>query len=192
MAYRKRRSKRRRSRRSIRPSESVVTYRKPLDMEMTSAASSTTVVSTLSLLPGDTVRSTTNRKVVGARGSLAFSAKLSASETLVALFGLLAHPKLEDFPSIAEYDPFHEDGPLAGSATYEGRPSPRPFARRYFALTNVSDGAEQTLTERWVMKSRAGRLLRPGWELHAGIWLWSNAAGKKARVGGSLAFTVSG
>jgi len=188
-SYRRRRGS---SRRAPRPSVSMATYPQVVALEATGIADSATVVTSLALPDVEnTGGETENRKVIRVVGTLMFAAGLAANQHAYAMFALWAHPKLESFPTVTEFDPFNP-GPAKGATTYEGRPSPRPFGRKYFSLlTPESLGSVETISEAFRYHTKAQRLLRPGWILSAGLWI-AATTGVKARVGGILQPTVAG
>jgi len=123
---------------------------------------------------------TVNRKILSVTGNAFFTAALPADKVCVAQFCLWAHPKHEDWPGVAEYDPFN-DGP--GESGYEGMIAPRPFGRRTFVLSTPSSGEAQTISAQHLYRTRSERLLRPGWVLTAGLYTRSD-------IGTSVRFTA--
>lgn len=184
-----RRKHRRRRRRSIRPSPSIAGYTRLIDLEGTSAAG-TTVLSTEDV--PDVVglaTETVNRKLIRVGGQAMFAAALAADQYAVAQFCLWAHPSHESWPTVADYDPFSE-GP--GETGFEGLLSPRTFCRRTFVLTTPASGVAQTIETAHMIRSKAERLLRPGWKLTAGLYLRGSAAGIKVRHTSLLRYVVAG
>ena len=182
--------RRRRSRRRKTVSTSVATYQRVVSIKMeTGSNTSDTHTASQTLtgidnLGGETV----NRKIVGVSGTLAYAVQPSQDDQVVAMFALWAHPKVEDWYGSADWDPF-DSGP-DGSTSYEGRPTPRPFARRYFAHVIQSGGTSTQILQQHTIRSRAQRLLRPGWILTAGLWVRSTEAAKDVRVGGIISAVV--
>lgn len=159
-------------------------------MQVTSRSGNTVLASApvadVNNLSGETV----NRKILRVSGTLAASSTLAGNTGIAAMFALLAHPKLEDIPSVADFDPF-DDGP-DGSNTYEGRPSPRPFGRKYFAFANVSGAPQATYQEEFRYRTKAQRLLRPGWELHSLLYVRVNSGTPTFRLNGVISASVAG
>lgn len=172
-------------------SDSIVTYSRVIDLNGTGDGDTTHLVQ--GQIPGVSNLSgeTTNRKIIRVVGTLMFSSNLSAGHHCYAMFALLAHPEIDgSFPPVTDWDPF-EDGPGLG-ADFDGRPSPRPFGRRTFALlTPATGGVTETIQQAFRYSTKAERLLRPGWGLSAGLYLRATD-GVQGRVGGVLRATVVG
>ena len=188
--HRMRRHRRRRS--HDRPSTSMVTYQRVIGLSGSSSgtANTTTVVSEQVDGVENTGGETVNRKIVRITGELCFSSALTAGDDIVAMLAMWAHPKLDGFPSVDSFDPFTE-GPT-GAATYEGRITPRPFGRKYFALNVPASGAIETLSSEFRYHTKAARLLRPGWILSAGLWVRSTKLSKPFSLNGILSAAVAG
>lgn len=172
MAMRRRRGTRHRRRRHTAPSVSIAGYTRYLDLAGTVAAANVTQLITADVPDVSTPSTeTVNRKIVGVSGEAMFSAALAAGHDVAAQFCLWAHPEHEDWPSVADYDPFN-DGP--GESAFKGMLAPRAFCRRTMVLTVATSGSTQTIQQDHRIKSRAERLLRPGWKLTAGLYLRGN------------------
>lgn len=185
----RRRGRRRRRRRSA-PSVSIVTYQRFVDIQVAAGTANQTAMESISIpdvanMSGESV----NRKILRATGTLAGSVHIAGNQGAAAMFALLAHPDLEDIPPVSDFDPF-DDGP-DGSNTYKGRPSPRPFGRKYFAFANVTGASTATFQEEFRYRTRAQRLLRPGWKLSGLLYVRSNR-GVTFRVNGIVSIAVSG
>lgn len=163
------RRKYRRKRRRTAPSVSVVGYTRRLRLFGSSPASEATALFTSDVPdvltpPAETV----NRKLIRVSGEAFFACALTSGQNAVAQFCLWAHPKHESWPGVDEYDPFN-DGP--GKTGFEGLLAPRTFCRRTFVQTVPASGAAQTISQQHMIRSRAERLLRPGWVLSAGLYV---------------------
>lgn len=193
MAERRMRRRKRRSRRRAAPGTSMVTYQQIVDLDSRPPTAGTTQLVTQELsqvanLEGETV----NRKILRIAGDLAFATQPTAGHYVVAMFAMWAHPKLEDFPTVGAFDPFATGPAGAGTGTYEGRPSPRPFGRRMLVHTLQAGGAATQLFRDMRYSTKAERLLRPGWVLSAGLWVRSSQAGPVVKVSGLISVTVAG
>ena len=191
MPRRKRYHKRRRMRDA--PSTSIVTQTSLVDLSVSNPTNDTTELETARMgqvenQSGETV----NRKILRIVGELMFTANLPANSLALALFALRAAPKDDPWPSVSAFDPW-DSGP-DGSTSYGGRPSPRPFGRRNFALvTPAGSGVVQTIEQAVRYHSRAERLLRPGWDLHCGLYVRvRTSANVHVRIGGALRATIAG
>lgn len=158
-----------RRRRRTAPSVSVAGYTRVLDLAKAAPASDATDLVTVDYpdvvnLSGETV----NRKILGVHGMGIFTAALAAGNYALAQFCLWAHPKHEEWPDVADYDPFN-DGP--GESGFEGMLAPRTFCRRTMVLASPASGTAETITQDHTIKTRAERLLRPGWILSAGLYV---------------------
>lgn len=185
--------RRRHSRRRESPSTSIVTQTSLVDLSVSNPNTDETYLETQSLgqvenESGETV----NRKILRVVGELMFTSNLPANQLAVAMFALRASPSLDPWPAVSDFDPF-DSGP-DGSASYKGRPSPRPFGRRNFALvTPAGSGVVQTIENAFRYHSRAERLLRPGWRLQAGLYVRVRTSGNvHVRIGGILRTTIAG
>lgn len=199
MAHRRRRTRRFRHRRgSKRPSVSIATYSRLINLTATGSGLSNgntvlahEVVNDVENKTGETV----NRKLLSISGELMFAAKIAAGETAVCMFAHLAHPAIHgmgDTPLTGDdsWDPFN-DGP-DGSTSYGGRLSPRPFGRRNFVLAAPPTGGEaEVVMNQHVYRTRAKRLLRPGWECSRGIYVRASS-GVSVRLSGILRYSVAG
>lgn len=181
--------KRRRKRRTSRPSVSTATYTRIIDLGVTPSDEETRLVTVaipeVSNLEGETV----NRKLVAVRGQGIFTAQLATNKATAALFGLRAHAVSDDIPGPDVWDPF-DDGPPVSSGSYTGRPSPRPFGRRSIVLATPPGGDAQTISESHGYMTKAERLLRPGWQVSGHLWVRGN--GIAVRYWAVLRFTVEG
>lgn len=182
-------------RRHMAPSVSMVTYTRIVDLSVNGPSNDATAVATADITDvTNTSGETVNRKIVGIHGSAVLHCGLAANQHVAAMICFRAAPTLSDFPSIVEWDPFN-DGPREGTdpTGYEGRPSPRPFARRNFVLATSSHTASTTelVTEQHAFRSRAERLLRPGWKLQAGLYVRASQS-VNVRWYGLLRFSVAG
>lgn len=185
------RSRSRHRRRSIRPSTSIAGYTRVVDLTVTGTGGGTTLLSTVDI--DDVVQSgslTENRKIIRVAGRAFFSAGLAKNQSAVAQFCLWAHPDQEAWPAVSAYDPFTE-GP--GETGFEGMLSPRPFCRRTFVMSTAdSDAApNQLVQESHMVRSKAERLLRPGWKLSAGLYVRATN-GVKVRHTSLLRTVVAG
>lgn len=167
---RKTRRRRRHNLPRFAPSASIAGYTRMIALEGTPAANYATSLITQDFPDVVTPpEETVNRKIVRVSGQAMFAASLDAGKHVAAQFCLWAHPKHEEWPAISKYDPFNE-GP--GESGFEGMLAPRTFCRRTFLLNSA--GATSTATvmiEEHRVKTRAERLLRPGWILTAGLYL---------------------
>lgn len=188
------RRKSHRRRRTDHVSESVITVGQMLDLTATGGDFGDGSTKTASVVwNGVDNLGTTNRKIVRVTGDLCFTAALSADQAAVAMFALWAHPTaVTPAEGLLDFDPFDiADNPQAGKEAYDGRPTPRPFGRRMFALNVPKSGSVQTFTENFTYRTRAKRLVRPGWELHGALWARaSNNA--EIRLTGFLRAVVEG
>lgn len=166
MPKRKRYS-RRHSRRAA-PATSVVGYTRSLNLVQQLAGSEATSLVTVDFPDVVTpAEHTENRKILRVAGQAFFTATIAANQYAMAQWCLWAHPDHEDWPGIADYDPFN-DGP--GETGFKGLLAPRTFARRTFVLAAPASGSSQTISEQHMIRSKAERLLRPGWKLSAGLY----------------------
>ena len=188
MAYRR---KAKRRRRSIRPSVSVAGYTRFLSLENTAPASGATalVVQDVEGVVTSEVL-TENRKLIRVGGSAMMAVRLNANQHAAAMFCLRAAPQQEDWPSVSDYDPFRE-GP--GENDFQGMPSPRPFCRRSFVLATPagSGGETEVIQEAHMVRSKAERLLRPGWKLQAGLYV-TGSQGVMVKHASLLRYVVAG
>jgi len=186
--YRRRRSKRSRS---AAPSVSMVTYTRLIDLEVTPTASDVTALATFTVPEVDnTTGETQNRKLMSVHGQAMMAAKINAGAHAAALFCLRAAPELDDWPAVTDWDPFN-DGP-GGAGSYDGRPSPRPFGRKNFVcVTPGTGGVTEVFNQAHTYRSKAERLLRPGWVLQAGLYVRATAQ-TDVRVFGLYRFAVAG
>ena len=174
MARRTRRhhGRRRSRRRREAPSVSIAGYTRYIDLAGTVSTANQTQLVTADVpdvvTPAD---ETVNRKIVGISGQAMFSAALAAGHDVAAQFCLWAHPSHEEWPTVDKYDPFN-DGP--GEDGFEGMLAPRTFCRRTMVMTVATSGSTQTIQQDHMIRSRAERLLRPGWKLTAGLYLRGN------------------
>ena len=178
---RKRHPRRRSGRRSrrTRPSVSVAGYTRLVDLSASTAASQATTLVTTDVADVATPSTeTVNRKILRVSGQAMFTAALAANQFAVAQFCLWAHPEHESWPSVSDYDPFTE-GP--GETAFEGMLSPRTFCRRTFVLAVAASGSAQTIESAHMIRSKAERLLRPGWKLSAGLYVAGSAASLSVR-----------
>ena len=183
--------RRRRSRRRAKVSTSVVTYQRQIRLKLNSSSTAYNVSTTSQAIDGaeNTSGETVNRKIVGVRGTLSYACQPAAGEQTDAMFALWAHPRIEDFPSGTDFDPF-DAGPGGARTTYDGRPTPRPFCRKYFSHILQESGTSTQFFQQHNFRSRAQRLLRPGWILTAGLWVRSSAASQKVALGGIISVVV--
>lgn len=168
---RKRRHRgRRRHRRREAPSVSIAGYTRPISLALAAPASDATGLVTVDFPDvANTEGETVNRKILRVTGQGIFTAALTAGQYAFAQFCLWAHPKHEDWPTVADYDPFN-DGP--GESAFEGMLAPRTFARRTMVLAVATgSGVAETITQDHLIRSKAERLLRPGWVLTAGLYV---------------------
>lgn len=177
----RKRTHRRRRRRRLRPAESIAGYTRFLDIKSTTSSGTGTDLQTVTfpdvMTPGD---HTENRKIVRVAGQAFFTANLAADKVCASQFCLWAHPEQEAWPSVSDYDPFN-DGP--GQSAFEGMLAPRAFCRRTLVLSTPSSGVAQTVSNEHMIRSKAERLLRPGWILSAGLYT-------RADSGVSVRFTA--
>jgi len=158
-----------RRKRSVRPSVSIAGYTRPVALGGSTAASNATSLTTTTVADVDNLSGeTTNRKLIRVAGKAIFTAALPANKNVMAQFCLWAAPQQESWPTISAYDPFTE-GP--GESGFQGMLAPRVFCRRTFVLATPPSGEAQTITEAHVIRSKAERLLRPGWILQAGLYI---------------------
>ena len=194
MTYRKRRSRSRgRRRRMERPSVSVATYAQLLYIAGQTTQANTTVgklqrVSQVKNDSGETV----NRKIVRVTGSLSYATQPPQGIANVAMFALWAHPIGMSDEELLGFDPF-VTGPDGDAGTYEGRPHPRPFGRKMFSHVVQPSGTASQLFQQFEYRTKAKRLLRPGWRLSAGLWSRSTATdAQNFAVGGAIRVVVEG
>lgn len=173
------------------PSVSIAGYTRFIDLSAPALASGETRLVTADVADVEnTEGETVNRKLVRVEGQAMFTAGIAADKYAVAQFCLWAHPKQEDWPTVDEYDPFN-DGP--GESSFEGMLAPRSFCRRTFVIaTPTSGGVEEVITAQHMIRSKAERLLRPGWVLSAGLYLKASDAGISARHTSLLRYVVAG
>lgn len=184
------RSRRRgRHRRRTAPSVSIVTQQSIIDLTVTGTNLQTTQLSTGDFGVSTPGSETVNRKVLGVRGDLVFSMAAAAGKAGLAMFALWAHPDIEDWPTVAQFDPWSDDD-QPGESAFEGRMHPRPYGRRIMALATPSSGVAETVIRDERYRTKAERLLRPGWKLSYGLWVRSE--GVQVRVFGGLRATVAG
>ena len=188
---RKTRRRRYSRRRSRKVSESIVTYQRIVKLSVTTGSADATSIDSGDVddvhnMGGETV----NRKIIGVRGTLSFATQPPAGDLTVAMWALWAHPAEQDVPSLDDFNPFTA-GPT-GSDTYKGRPSPRPFARKYFSHILQSSGTATQHFTQFRVNSKAQRLLRPGWKLTNLLYVRSDVATQKAAVGGVISVAVEG
>jgi len=170
-------------------SESIAGYTRLIGLSMAAPGSDATGLTTVTFPDVATpAEHTENRKILRVAGSCFFAAALSAGNYCAAQFCLWAHPKQESWPAVSAYDPFNE-GP--GESAFEGMLAPRAFARRTFILSVPSAGSTQTISEQHMLRSRAERLLRPGWVLSAGLYV-RGTSGVQATWNGLLRAVVAG
>lgn len=170
-------------------SESIAGYTRVIDLSKAAPASDATDLVTVDFPDVVTPpEETVNRKILRVTGQGMFAAALTAGQYAVAQFCLWAHPKHEDWPTIQDYDPFNQ-GP--GEAGFEGMPAPRPFGRRTMVLTSPASGNIETIAQDHIYRSKAQRLLRPGWILSAGLYL-RGTSGVSVRYTGLLRAVVAG
>lgn len=169
MAMRRRRRSRAHRRRRTAPSVSVAGYTRAIDLTLQAPAADATGLVTKDFPEVEnTSGETVNRKILRVTGQGIFTAALAAGNYAMAQFCLWAHPKHEDWPSVADYDPFN-DGP--GESAFEGMLAPRTFSRRTMVLASPASGTAETITQDHIVRSKAERLLRPGWVLTAGLYV---------------------
>jgi len=184
-------SRRRRGRKrgSAHVSESVAGYTRLIGLSMAAPASNATGLTTVDFPDVQTPSEhTENRKILRVAGTCFFTAALAADKYCAAMFCLWAHPKQESWPNVSAYDPFNE-GP--GETAFEGMLAPRAFARRSFVLATPASGSAQTISEQHTVRSRAERLLRPGWILSAGLYV-RGSSGVSVSWNGLLRAVVAG
>ena len=188
---RRRRSRHRRRRRSTHVSESIAGYTRILNLADPGTTAGLTALHTVDVMDVMTPSEhTENRKILRVEGQAMFSAALAANQQLAAQFCLWAHPEHEDWPTVADYDPFTE-GP--GETAFEGMLAPRAFCRRTFVLaTPASGGVTEVIQTQHMIRSRAQRLLRPGWKLTAGLYVSSPQSNVTATWHGLLRTVVAG
>jgi len=189
MRHRQSRRRRASKRGRAHVSESVAGYTRLIGLSMAAPASNATGLTT-TVFPDVQTPSehTENRKILRVAGSAFFAASLSANQFAAAMFCLWAHPKQEDWPTVSDYDPFNE-GP--GETAFEGMLAPRAFARRSFVLAVPTSGSVQTLSQQHMVRSKAERLLRPGWILSAGLYV-RGTSGAHVAWNGLLRAVVAG
>lgn len=164
-----RRGGHRRKRHRTAPSVSIAGYTRPIDLQLAAPASDATGLITVDFPEVDNQSGeTVNRKILRVTGMGIFTAALAAGNYAMAQFCLWAHPKHESWPGVDEYDPFH-DGP--GESAFEGMLAPRTFCRRTMVLASPASGVAETITQDHIIRSKAERLLRPGWVLTAGLYV---------------------
>lgn len=186
---RRKRHRRHRGRsRTPRVAESVAGYTRPLalNQSVTGPGTSLTTIDVPDVLTP--AEHTENRKLIRVGGTCMFAAGMPANRAVMAQFCLWAHPKQESWPSVTDYDPFTE-GP--GETGFEGMLAPRAFCRRTFVLVTPSSGVTETITEQHMIRSKAQRLLRPGWILSAGLYVRGDS-GVAVAWRGLLRFVVAG
>lgn len=190
MARRSHRGRRRHRRRRVAPSVSIAGYTRRLQLDATAPSPDLkTGLVTLDVPDVETPpEETVNRKILSVHGQAFFSASLSAQQNVCAQFCLWAHPSHETWPGVDKFDPFQQ-GP--GEAGFEGMLAPRPFCRRTFILAVPQSGEAQTISSQHTIRSKAERLLRPGWKLTAGLYL-SGSAGVSVSHQSLLRVTVAG
>jgi len=171
----------------------MATYTQFIQLAVATGGTNVTTF-TKNVLPNikNTSGETVNRKIVRVTGSLMFAANMVADRDLGAMFCLRAAPLGDAWPEVSSYDPFNA-GPALGNESYQGRPSPRPFGRRMFALvTPAGGGVGVTEMQAFRYSSSAERLLRPGWELSMGLYVRGSHPDIACKVGGVLNVTVAG
>jgi len=182
--------RRKRRRRSTRPSISILTQQDVIDLAIggaglaSASAFTNQDFATVANVSGETI----NRKVLRVSGDLMFSANLPAGKAALCMFALWAHPVLDGWPSVAQFDPWASDPSKSG---FEGRPSPRPYGRRIMALASPASGTSETIQQAHTYRTKAERLLRPGWKLSCGLWVRADS-GVQVRVFGGLRAAVAG
>lgn len=175
---------------------SIIGYTRLIDLSATAPASGNTVLVTQDVDdvrngdPAQPQAETVNRKILRVGGQAFFSAGVGQDSHVVAQFCLRAAPGLDDWPTVVDYDPF-QDGP--GEQAWQGSASPRPFCRRtfVFGVADSSAAATQVIEEQHMIRSKAERLLRPGWKLQAGLYV-AGSQGVKVRWTGLLRSVVAG
>lgn len=174
MGYKRR--KRSGTRRRIAPSVSIAGYTRQIDLAGVCSQNDVTGLVTQDVTDVANGRAdenfeseTVNRKLIRVAGAAMFAARLNDGQHALAQFCLWAHPDHESWPTIAQYDPFTE-GP--GKPGFEGLLAPRTFCRRTFVLTSPSGsgGSVEIIQDQHMIRSKAERLLRPGWKLTAGLY----------------------
>lgn len=189
MARRKHRRRRGTHRRTVRPSVSIAGYTRPIDLTLAAPASNATGLVTADISDVVTpAEETVNRKILRVAGQAMFTAGLTTGKMVMAQFCLWAHPEHEDWPGVDAYDPFNQ-GP--GETGFEGMLAPRPFCRRTFVLAVPSTGSAETIASQHMIRSKAERLLRPGWKLTAGLYVRGDS-GVSARHTSLLRVVVAG
>ena len=184
-----RRGHRGRRRRREAPSVSIVTQQVLVDLNVTGTDLQTTKLVTADFGVEAPATETVNRKVLRVTGDLCMSVAAAAGKGSLCMFALWAHPDIEDWPTVAQFDPWSEaDQP--GQSGFEGRPHPRPYGRRIMALATPSSGVAETVIRDERYRTKAERLLRPGWKLSMGLWVRSE--GVAVRVFGGLRATIAG
>lgn len=183
------RRRRGRKRNRAHVSESIAGYTRLIGLSMAAPGSDATGLTAVDFSDVDTpAEHTENRKILRVAGAAFFAAGLTSGQYCAAQFCLWAHPKWEAWPTVSDYDPFNE-GP--GESSFEGMLSPRPFSRRTFILAVPPTGSAQTISEQHMVRSRAERLLRPGWVLSAGLYV-RGTSGVQVSWNGLLRAVVAG
>lgn len=158
MARRRRRQRRYRSS-GPSPSSVVVDL---LDVQFQSLSSnSTTRVFEVTTDVNNTTGETQNRKIVSISGEHELIARIGPSKYIALISGFLVWPKERELPTVAEWDPFTPKQP--GDAAYEGQPS--FFGRREYIHALPAQSSNSIVGESRFIRSRPGRLLKPGYEL---------------------------
>jgi len=192
MARRRTSRGRGRHRRSVRPSVAIAGYTRPISLTATAAAATVLVTTRVgdveNYQPSDGGE-TVNRKLIRVGGQAMFAASLAAGKLIMAQFCLWAHPEQESWPAVTDFDPFN-DGP--GDRGFSGMLAPRSFCRRTFVMsTPAAGGVTETIQSQHMIRSKAERLLRPGWILSAGLYVRGDV-GVVSRWDGLLRFVVAG
>lgn len=186
--------RRHKRRESDAPATSMITLQRFIDLSPSASTGENNTLLENTDIEGASNASgeTTNRKIVSIRGTLMFASKLSAGSHAVAMFAMWAHPGIDDFPTLADFDPFDESGSDPQQPNYGGRPTPRPFGRKFFALATPQGGGEgEVIQQAFSYGTKAKRLLRPGWKLSAGLWVRASI-GNVARCTGLVSVSVAG
>lgn len=170
MTRHRRRSRTRRKRRRTAPSVSIAGYTRRLQLDITAPSPDLTTGLVTVDVPDVLTPSeeTVNRKILSVTGEAFFSCNLDAQQNVAAQWCLWAHPEHEAWPAVTDYDPFKQ-GP--GQDTFKGMLAPRTFSRRTFVQAVPNGGSAQTISSQHMIRSRAERLLRPGWKLTAGLYV---------------------
>lgn len=174
------------------PSVSIATYQDIVNLDVSATAANRTFSSfaTLSQVKNDSGE-TVNRKILRVSGELAWATQPAAGFYTLGMFALWAHPEAQDLTDLSGFDPF-ASGPDGAATSYEGRPHPRPFGRRLFVHAVQQNGQASQLFREFSYRTRAERLLRPGWQLTAGVWVRTNASTGRAKLAGPLSVVVAG